>query len=85
MRPLYYHHVLQLGNLEALIQIRLKGYYNNAINVRISVDGYGSKIRKVIRYRPIVSNEAILATTDEFFFAEVAHVQSITDILLLGF
>ena len=25
---------LQLGNLEALIQIRLKVYYNNAINVR---------------------------------------------------
>ena len=25
---------LQLGNLEALIQISLKGYYNNVINVR---------------------------------------------------
>ena len=35
--------------------------------------------------RPIVSNEAILATTQEFFFKKVAAVQSITDIVLLGF
>ena len=30
------------GNLEVLIQIRLKGYYNNTINVRVSLEGYGS-------------------------------------------
>ena len=36
--------------------------YNNIINVRISLDGYGSKIRKVSRCKPTVSNETILAT-----------------------
>ena len=71
----------QLGNLESLIQIRLKGYYNNKINVRISLDGYGS----VGRCRRTVSNETILATKQAFFFVKVAPVQSITDILLLGF
>ena len=35
--------------------------------------------------RLIVSNETILATTQEFFFKKVAAVQSITDIVLLGF
>ena len=64
---------------------KTKGYYNNAINVRIYLDGYGSKIRKVSRCRPTVSNETILATKQEFFFTKVAPVQSITDIVLLGF
>ena len=32
--PLYCYHILAAGKLEALIQIRLKVYYNNAINVR---------------------------------------------------
>ena len=32
-----------------------------------------------------VSNEIILATKQEFFFLKVAPVQSITDIVLLGF
>ena len=32
-----------------------------------------------------VSNETILATKQEFFFTKVAPVQSITDIVLLGF
>ena len=68
-----------------MIQVRLKGYFNNTINVRIALDGYGSKIRKVSRFRPTVSNETFLATKQEFFFAKVAPVQSITDILLLGF
>ena len=49
----------QQVNLEALIQTRLKGYYNK---VRISLDQYGSKIRKVSRGRPTVLNETILAT-----------------------
>ena len=53
--------------------------------MRISLDGYGSKIRKVSRCRPTVSNETILATKQEFFFTKVAPVQSITDIVLLGF
>ena len=67
-----------------MIQIRLRGYYNNTINVRISFEN-GSKIRKVSRCRPTVSNEPILATKQEFFFAKVAPVQSITDIVLMGF
>ena len=36
----------------------------------ISLDGYGSKIRKVRRYRPTVSNGTILATKQEFFFTK---------------
>ena len=32
-----------------------------------------------------VSNETILATKQEFFFTKVAPVQSITDIVILGF
>ena len=62
----------RLGNLEALIQIRLKGYYNNTFNVRISLEGYGSKIRKVSRCT--VSDETFLATQQEFFFTKVAPV-----------
>ena len=53
--------------------------------MRIFLDGYGSKIRKVSRWRPIVLNEAILATKQEFFFTKVAPVQCMTDIALLGF
>ena len=45
--------------------------------MRISLDGYGSKIRKVSRCGPTVLNE--------FFFAKVAPAQSITDNVLLGF
>ena len=67
------HHISeQLAHLEVLIQIRLKGYYNNAIHGRISLDGYGSKIQKVSRCRPTVSNETILATKQEFFLTKVA-------------
>ena len=58
---------------------------SNVINVRMHLDGYGSKIRKVSRYRPAVSYETIPATKKEFFFTKVAPVQSITDIVLLGF
>ena len=68
-----------------MIEKRLKEYYNNAINVRIYLDGYDSKIQKVSRCRPTVSNETILETKQEFFFTKVAPVQSITDIVLLGF
>ena len=53
--------------------------------MRISLDGYGSKILKVSRCRPTVSNETILVTKQEFFFIKVAPLQSITDIVLLGF
>ena len=49
------------------------------------LSGYGSKIRKVIRCRPTVSNETILANRQEFFFTKVTPVQSITDIVLLDF
>ena len=67
------------------IIIRLKGCYNNTINVRISLDRYDSKIWKVSRCRPTISNETILATNQEFFFTKVAPVQNVTDIILLGF
>ena len=49
----------------------------------ISLDGYGSKIRKVRRCRLAVSNEIILRTRQEFFFTKVAPVLSINDIVLL--
>ena len=51
----------------------------------ISLDGYGSKIRKVSRCRPTVSNKIILATKQEFFLTKVAPIQIITNIALLGF
>ena len=68
-----------------MIQIRVTGYYKDAINVRISLDGYGSKIGKISRSRPTVSNETILSTKQEFFFTKLAPVQSMTNIVLLGF
>ena len=61
-------------------QSNLKGYYNIAINVRMSFDRYGSKIRKVSRCRPTVSNETILATKQEFSLTKVAPIQGINDI-----
>ena len=51
----------------------------------ISLDGYCSKTRKVSRCRPTVSNGTVIATKQEFFFTKVAPLQSITDIVLLGF
>ena len=76
----------QQGNLESLIQTRLKGCYNNVINVSISLDAYGCRIGKVDdKCKSTVSNETILATKQEFFFTKVAPLQSITDIELLGF
>ena len=68
-----------------MIQTRIKRYYNNAFNVRIPLDEYGSKIQKVSTCRPTVSNETVLATQQEFFYTKVAPVKIITDILLLGF
>ena len=51
----------------------------------MSLDWYGSKTRKENKYRTAVSNETILATRQETFFANITPVQSITDILLLPF
>ena len=51
----------------------------------IYLDDNGSKIRKGDICRPTVSNETVLATKQEFFFTKVTSVQSITDIVLLGF
>ena len=51
----------------------------------ISLDEYGSKIRDVSRSRPAVSNETILAATQEFLVTKVAPVQSITDIYYWSF
>ena len=69
LKNLYVITILQsyFSNLEALIQMRLEGYYNNAFNVRISSDSYGSKMRKLSRCKPTVSNETIPATKHEFF------------------
>ena len=53
--------------------------------MRVSLGGYGSKLRKVSRCRPTVSNETILAPKQEFFFTKETPAQSITDIVLLGF
>ena len=75
MGPLCYHHILAAGKLRS-IDSNKTWYYDNAINVRISLDGYGCKIRKVSRCRPKVSNETILATKQEFFFKKVSPVQS---------
>ena len=58
-------------------------FLKKTCNVRLSLKGYGSKTRKVSRCT--VSNETILATKQKFFFTKVAPVQSITDIVLLGF
>ena len=71
--------------LRSIDSNKTKGYYNNAINVRIYLDGYGSKIRKVSRCRPTVSVETILATKKGFLFTKVAPVQNITDFVLLVF
>ena len=51
--------------------------------MRIYLDDSDSKIRKVRKCRPTVSNETIPATKLKFFFTKEVHVQSITDIVLL--
>ena len=71
--------------LRSIYSNKTKGYYSNAINVRIYLDGYDSKIRKVSRCRPTVSVETILATKKGFLFTKVAPVQNITDFVLLVF
>ena len=53
--------------------------------MRISLDGYSSKMQKVSRCRPTVSNQTILVTNQELFFTKVTLVQSINDIELLSF
>ena len=63
-------------------------YYNNIAwltSSSITLDRYDSKIRKVSRCRPTISNENILATRQELFLTKVAPVQSITDIVVLDF
>ena len=71
--------------LRSIDSNKTKGYYNNAISVRICLDGHGSKRRKVSRCRPTVSVETILATMKEFLLTKVDPVQSITDFVLLTF
>ena len=51
----------------------------------ISLDVYGSKIRKASRCRPVASNQSNLATRQEFYLTKVAIVQSINGIILLDF
>ena len=50
--------------------------------MRMSLDGYSSKIRKVSRCIPTVSNQIILGIELEFLFTKAAPIQSITDIVL---
>ena len=45
----------------------------------------GPKILKVSRCRPVVSNETIVATRQDFFLTKVTPAQIITDIILLVF
>ena len=45
--------------------------------------GCGSKVRKVSTYRLAESNETILVTRQEIFFAKAAPVQGISNIILL--
>ena len=51
----------------------------------ISLGEYGSKIRKVNRCRPRISNGTILATKQALFLSKLVPIQSITDIALLVF
>ena len=51
----------------------------------ISLDVYGSKIRKTSRCRPVASNQSNIATRQEFYLTKVAIVQSINGIILLDF
>ena len=63
-----------LGNLKALIQIRLTEYYITWLrSSAISLDGYGSKIQNVSRCRPTVWNETILPTNQKLFFTKVSN------------
>ena len=53
--------------------------------IKLNIIGYASKIRKVDRHRPVVSNETIVTTRQEFSFTIVTPVKSITGIVLLDF
>ena len=53
------------------------------VNIRVKRKNY--KFKNIEFHDFIVSNETILATNHESFFAKVAPVQSITDIVLLSF
>ena len=68
-----------------MTQTRLKRYHDNVINVRISLDGYGSKTRKVSRWRPTILNETILGTKQGIVVTKIAPIQSITELVLLAF
>ena len=59
--------------------------WDNVRSSSISLDEYGSKTRKVSRCTPVVSNETILVTRQEFYFTKVAPAQSMTGIVLLDF
>ena len=53
--------------------------------MNIRVERKNSEFKDIEFHDFTVSNETILATKQEFFFTKVAPVQSITDIILLGF
>ena len=60
------NHFFECNTKAELIQIRLKGYYNNVINVRISSDGYRSNVRKLSRCRPTLLSKTVPESKQEF-------------------
>ena len=87
----HFHHSMALRNLYviAILLTYFSSWLECAMtwlrSSSISLDGYAPKTREATRCRPAVTNEAILATKQEFFFTKVAPVQSITNIVLLDF
>ena len=94
MSSLYYHHILATGKLRSIDSNKtsLEGtiitslMWDNVAEIKLNtLNGYGSKIQKVSRCRPVVSNETILATRQEFFFTKVPPVQGINNIVSFDF
>ena len=53
--------------------MKLRSIESNKTSLKRATLKYGSKLRKVSRCRPAVSNETILATRHEFFFSFSWH------------
>ena len=85
MWPLYYYHILAAGKFRSIDSSKiLKGTIKMPL-MRDNVTESGSKIWRVSRCRSTVSNKTIPATKQGFSLTKVSPVQSITDIILLGF
>ena len=88
----YYHYILAAGKLGRIDSNKTElGYFILTSwceiiwmkSSSISLEGYSSKMQKVSRCRPKVSNKMFLATRQEFITTKVPPVQSITDIVSL--